>query len=263
MCLLISPAFAQQSYSTLTYSHSLSTSSASTISQDRDGNIYMLDAKRTLRKYDPSGKPLLHFSPTTRGQIAAIEAWNPLKVLLFYEDRQEILLLDRFLRPITSTQLSDYNISGTVRAATQSSDDSFWLFNETELTLSKLDIRNRSVTVSTPLNLILDQANLDVRQLREYQNKVYMLDANGGVLVFDNLGNYTTKLPFTGLSYISFYGNELYFVKDNILYFYDLYQQKQRTIALPSSKVYQAAFVSNKYTYLFSQKELDVYNLQP
>src|SRR5690606_36107547 len=130
-----------------------------------------------------------------------------MKILAFYQDRQQLLLLDRFLRPISSTTLTDFDFNGTVRAAALASDDGFWLFNETNFSLSKLDTRLRKLTSETPLNLILDKDRFDVRMIREYQNMVYMLDYNGGIYVFDNFGNYKKKLPYQGISYIGFSNN--------------------------------------------------------
>src|SRR5690606_13029589 len=118
--------------------------------------------------------------------------------------------------------------NGTIRAAALASDDSFWLFNETEFALSKLDTRLRKITSNTPLNLILDKDRFDIRMIREYQNMVYLLDFNGCIYLFDNLVNYKKKLPYTGLSYLSFQNNELYFVKENKLHFHDLYTSEAR-----------------------------------
>ncbi|MBD1398335.1 hypothetical protein H9Q13_14280 [Pontibacter sp. JH31] len=257
------PAFAQQPDSTLslTFSHSLAISSPSAISVDRNGSVYLLDQKRNLLMVDSLGKPVNIFSPPSRGRITAIEAWNPMKVFLFYEDRQEFMLLDRFMRPIASTRLSDLGFMGNVRAATLTSDDSFWLFNESDFTLSKIDLRYQKPIVETPLDLILDKARFDVRFLREYQNMVYLLDYNSGIYVFDNLGNYKKKLPFTGLSYIGFKGNELYFVKDNQLHFFDLYKLQDRAIPLPADKPYLSALVSSGMVYLFKKDSADVYRL--
>ncbi|RDV15099.1 hypothetical protein DXT99_10520 [Pontibacter diazotrophicus] len=254
-------AFAQQEEVTpqLVYSHSIPHRSPTSISQDRNGHLYVLDPMHNLLRLDSLGQPLDTFSPPTRGRISNIEAWSPMKILLFYEDRQTLLLLDRFLRPISSTDLRDINYEGIARAATLSSDDSFWLFDETNLTLSKLDLRLRKVTVETPLNLILDRERFDVRQLREYQNMLYLLDFNNGIYVFDNLGNYKKSIPFKGLSYIAFRGNELYFVQDGQLIFYDLYTSEKRTIALPVKEHYVTALVGDKQLYLFTNEKADIY----
>lgn len=263
LAVLAIPAFAQQSDSsvTLTFSHSFAISSPTTVSVARSGSVYLMDPNQNLFVLDTTGKPVNTFSPPSRGRISAVEAWNPMKVFLFYEDRQELTLLDRFMRPIANTRLTDLGYMGSVQAATLTSDDSFWLFNESDFTLSKLDLRYQKPIIKTPLDLILDKARFDVRFIREYQNMVYLLDYNGGIYVFDNLGNYKKKLPFTGVSYISFKGNELYFVKNNALYFFDLYKLRERTLHLPSDKNYLSALISNNLLYLFSKEQADVYRL--
>jgi hypothetical protein len=261
LVVLAMPASARQQDTTaiLTFSHSIAISSPTTISVDQNGSVYLMGPKRNLYKLDSLGKPLHAFSPPSRGRITAVEAWNPMKLFLFYEDRQELVLLDRFMTPIANTRLSDLNYTGNVRAATLTPDDSFWLFNESDFTLSKIDLRYQKAIVETPLDLILDKARFDVRFVREYQNLVYLLDYNGGIYVFDNLGNYKKKLPFTGLSYMGFHGNELYFVKDNQLHFFDLYELQERTLSLPAGKTYVSALASSNLLYLFTKDQADVY----
>jgi hypothetical protein len=242
----------------LKYSHTIAVSSPTISSKDRNGNIYLLDLNRNLLRLDVIGRPAGNFSPPTRGRISGIDAWNPLKVLLFYQDRQDLLLLDRFLRPIVSTNLIDLNYKGIAKVAALSSDDSFWLFDETSLTLSKLDFQLRKVTIETPLNLILEKERFDVKQMREYQNLVYLLDANG-IFVFDNLGNYKKKLPVTGLKSINFLDNDLYFIQDGKLHFINLYTSEKRTIQLPGQKPYISALVNEGFLYLFTSKGAEVY----
>ena len=243
----------------LKYSHSIAASSPTTISKDRNGNVYFLAPNRSLLRIDSLGNPLGTFSPPTRGRIASIDAWNPMKILLFYEDRQELFLLDRFLRPIGNTTLQDINYRGTAKAAALASDDGFWLFDETNLTLSKLNMQLRKVTIETPLNLILEKERFNVKQLREYQNMVYLLDDNG-IFVFDNLGNYKRKLPITGVNYMGFLNNELYFMQNGELHFVDLYTSQKRTLPLP--KPYVTALASDGQFYLFTTRALDVYTLR-
>ena len=239
----------------------LKVGSATAISTDRSNSVYFLNAQRNLVKLDSLGKLQHLYSPQTPlGRATTIDAWNPLKILLFNEDRQELLLLDRFLSPITSVLLPDFEINGTVRAAALATDDGFWLFNETDFKLSKLDMRLRRSVAETSLNLVLDKSRFDVRMLREYQHQVYLLDYNSGIYVFDNLGNYKQKLPFTGLSYIGFLNNDLYFVKDGSLHFYDLYKQTTRIIPFQKEKHYTTALATRNRLYLFSRNAADVYS---
>ncbi|WP_439881454.1 hypothetical protein ACSX1A_20275 [Pontibacter sp. MBLB2868] len=245
----------------LAYSHSVAINSPGTVSKDRNGNIYFLGPNRNLLRLDPLGRPLGNYSPPTRGRISGIDAWNPMKILLFYQDRQELLLLDRFLRPIVSTNLTDLNYQGTAKVASLASDDNFWLFDETNLTLSKLDLQLRKTTIETPLNLILDKERFNVKLLREYQNMVYLLDANG-IFVFDNLGNYKKKIPVAGLNFIGFLDNDIYYVKDNKLHFLNLYTSEKKIYWLPEQKQIISGIVSEGLLYLFTPKTAEVYSWQ-
>ncbi|OKL39267.1 hypothetical protein A3841_04225 [Pontibacter flavimaris] len=246
----------------LTYSHSLGISSATTISQDRNGNVYLLDERQNLLRLNPAGQAQDTYSPPARGRISSIHAWNPMKIVLFYEGSQEITLLDRFLRPISTSGLLDLQYEGTAKVAAPAGDLGYWLFDETSLTLAKLNPSMRQITVETPLNLLLNREEFDVRQLREYQNQVYLLDFNSGILVFDNLGNYKKKLPYIGLRHIGFRDNELYFVKEGRLYFYDLYTQQERVLELPQQKAYVSALVGDQHLFLFTKDTLEVYLME-
>ncbi|SFG87957.1 hypothetical protein [Pontibacter chinhatensis] len=246
----------------LSFSHRINISSPTSISQDRNGNIYLLDERQNLLRLNPAGQPVDTYSPPARGRISSIHAWNPMKIMLFYEGSQEITLLDRFLRPISTTGLLNLQYEGTAKVAAPAGDLGYWLFDETRLSLGKLDPSTRQLSVETPLNLLLSQEQFDVRQLREYQNLVYLLDYNSGILIFDNLGNYKKRLPIDGLQHIGFRNNELYYVKEGKLYFLDLYSTKERVLELPQEQAYTSALAGDKQLFLFTKNAVDVYFLE-
>jgi hypothetical protein len=230
------------------------------ISIDRLSNIYVTDRKNNLHKFDPAGKALQTFSPPITGRLAGVEAWNMVKILLFYDDRQQITLLDRFITPITTTRLADFT-NGIIRTATLAADDRIWLLNESDLTLSKIDIRFPDAILKTELNQILAKAPSDFRFMREYQNNLYLVDRLSGIYIFDNMGTYKKKLPLPGLSYLGFKGEELYYVKDNQLFFLNLYTQLTRNLPLPPEKNYQQALIGENFIYFFYNTGFDIYNL--
>ncbi|GAB3827968.1 hypothetical protein GCM10028895_40880 [Pontibacter rugosus] len=261
LLLITAPALAQDTIQVplLHYSHSIPTGSATAISLDRAGNVYLLDKNMNVLRLDALGRPIDTFSPPARGRFNSIHAWNPMKIVLFYEGSQQLVLLDRFLRPISTTDLLNLDYYNTAKLVAPANDQGYWLFDETNATLSKLNPSMREIAVETPLNLLLNQEQFDARQLREYQNLVYLLDYNSGIFVFDNLGNYKTK-PHTGLHYMGFRGNELYFVKENKLYFQDLYSQATRVLELSADKEYISALVGEDHQlYLFSRNSMDIY----
>jgi hypothetical protein len=228
-------------------------------SLDRRGNLYVTDAQNNLHQYSADGQPLNTYSPALPGHTMQVEAWNTAKVLVFYDDRQQVVLLDRFLAPISELALSEF-LDGQARVATLAPDDRFWLLNESDLTLRQFDATQKRFTITTPLDLLIGRTRPDFRFLREYQNNLYLLDRSSGVYVFDNLGNYRKKLPFTGLTHVGFRGDELYYQAADGLHFFHLYRLTERVMPLPVPGSTQV-LVGEQYAYLLLGNAVQVYKL--
>lgn len=228
-------------------------------SLDRRGNLYVTDAQNNLHQYAPDGQPLNTYSPPLPGHTAQVEAWNTAKILVFYDDRQQVIVLDRFLAPITEVTLMDH-LDGVARAVTLAPDDRYWLLNESDLTLRQFDAAQKRFTLTTPLDLLVGRTRPDFRFLREYQNNLYLLDRTTGVYVFDNLGNYRKKLPITGLSYIGFRGDELYYLAAGQVHFFHLYQLTERILPVPAPETRQV-LVGERYAYCLTPQGVQVYRM--
>lgn len=232
-------------------------------SLDRRGTLYLADRDNNLRQLSRDGQPLNTYSPTQPGHVALIEAWNQNSVLVFYDDRQQVLLLDRFLAPLSEIRLADY-LDGTVRTATLAPDGLLWLLDESALTLREFDPQALRVVQSTPLDLIIGRSRPDFRFLRQYQNNVYLVDHTSGIFVFDNLGNYRKKLPFTGLSFITFRGDELVYLAAGQLHFFHLYNLTERTQALPpdlDATTVRQVLLSDQLAYFVTAEGVRIYRL--
>jgi hypothetical protein len=232
-------------------------------SLDRRGILYLADRDNNLRQLGRDGQPLNTYSPTQPGHVAVIEAWNQNSLLAFYDDRQQVLLLDRFLAPLAEIRLADY-FDGTVRTVTLAPDGLLWLLDESALTLREFDPQALRVVQSTPLDLIIGRSRPDFRFLRQYQNNLYLVDHTSGIFVFDNLGNYRKKLPFTGLDFIAFRGDELAYLAGGQLHFFHLYNLTERTQPVPAgldaTTVRQVLF-DEQLAYFITAKGVSIYQL--
>jgi hypothetical protein len=232
-------------------------------SLDRRGALYVADADNNLRQYGPEGLPLSTYAPAQPGHAAQVEAWNVTTTMIFNDDRQQIILLDRFLSLISEVRLGDY-LDGTVRVATLAPDNFIWLLDESTLTLRELDPNTLRLVQNTPLDLIIGRSRPDFRFLRQYQNNTYLVDRSTGIYVFDNLGNYRKKLPFTGLSMVGFRGDELYYLDAGALHFFHLYNQTERRVALPAGLdpgAVRQVLVGETYAYIFTAAGVAVYQM--
>ena len=126
-------------------------------SLDRRGTLYVADADNNLRQFSGEGLPLNTYAPTQPGHVAQVEAYNLTNTLVFYDDRQQLILLDRFLAPITELRLADY-VDGTVRVATLAPDTRIWLFDESNLVLRQFDPNTLRLVQNTPLDLIIGRS---------------------------------------------------------------------------------------------------------
>ena len=228
-------------------------------SLDRRGNLYVTDRQNNLRQFGPDGQPLNTYSPPLPGHVMQVEAWNTAKVLVFYDDRQQALVLDRFLSPISELALLTY-LDGQARVLTLAPDDRYWLLNESDLTLRQFDSTQKRFTISTPLDLLIGRSRPDFRFLREYQNNLYLVDRVSGIYVFDNLGNYRKKIPLPGLTYAGFRGDELYYLAGSEVRFFHLYNFTERALPLPAAEV-QQVLVNDEYAYLLTPTGALVYKM--
>jgi hypothetical protein len=248
---------------TWTLVKTLTLPSAGAASIDRRGTLYLTDRDNNLRQLSRDGQPLNTYSPAQPGHVAVLEAWNQNSLLVFYDDRQQVLLLDRFLAPLSEIRLADY-IDGTVRTATLAPDGLLWLLDESNLVLREFDPQALRLVQNTPLDLLIGRSRPDFRFLRQYQNNLYLVDRTTGIFVFDNLGNYRKKLPFPGLDFVTFRGDELMYLGGNQLHFFHLYNLTERTQPLPpglDATTVRQVLLGDQYAYFVTTKGIAIYQL--
>ncbi|MBL6447164.1 hypothetical protein JMN32_12655 [Fulvivirga sp. 29W222] len=226
---------------------------------DRLNQIYIADKRGNLSQYKNTHLVQI-FSPQQTGNITLIEAWNPLKIFIFYADFQEYLFLDRFLSASQRYQAPELSrFSGMM---TLSNDNNLWIVDYINFGLKKYDINFGDYTINTPFDLILNPDKYEITFIREYQNLVFISDKNSGILVFDNLGNYLKKIQVKGVNHFSFTGDELYYISGNdVLIKVNIYSDKRSTLSLPQDALFAFLYDNNKLA-LISEKALNTYSIK-
>ena len=148
------------------------------------------------------------------------------------------------------------NEIGFARIATIAADNQLWTIDENDFSLKKYDLDGQKIIQKTPLELILKAKDYHINFMREYQNLLYVNDKQSGVLVFDNMGNYKKKIALTGITTFGFINEELYYLKDNKIYFFNVYHFAERSINLPEGINVTNVIVSPDNIYLFSGTNL-------
>jgi len=203
------------------------------VSIDRNGNLFLTTIDGGVHKYSPEGDSIISYSPRKKGRITLIEAWNGLRIFLFFVDLQEYVFLDRFLRPSPFYSFDPEHIlfSGI---ATTAADENIWILDPGDFSLKKYNSILNSVEFSRPLDRILPTQDYEITFVREYQNLLFLVDVNTGIYVFDNLGTYQRHLPIPNLNQIQFFVDKMYFLENNALSIIDIYKGTKVSIPIPT-----------------------------
>lgn len=233
------------------------------VSYDPYGFAYIGDEKGNFYKLDSLGKQMVNYSPPRRGAISSIEAYRNVNIFIFYRDFQVFYYIDRFLNASQSLSFNPDKV-GYARLATPALDQSIWVVDDADFTLKKYNTTYQSVDISTPMDLLIDPRSYDMNFMKEYQNLLFINDANSGVLIFDNMGNYKTKIPVVGLTYFSFYEESLVYSKgDGKIHMVHLYTYNDIVIEHADFVGVKEVFISNQKLYSLKNNALQIYSYTP
>ena len=197
---------------------------ASTIS----GDIYL---------FSEQGKQLNLFSPARQGRLNQLEAAWTVNVFSFSADLQEYRILDRFLNPLTENgfSLAEINLA---KASTLGNNNVIWVWDESDLRLKSLDYRRNLILQEQPLNLILDSDNLEVAEIREFKNRLFINVPASGIFIFDNQGNLMRKVDVNGINKLCYYNDHLLWIDSLNLMALSLSTNEIQTLAQLPDAVY-------------------------
>src|SRR5207302_8233347 len=164
---------------------------------DNLDNLYVLSSTNQLKKFNAQGDSVGVYNQVKRfGKLSTIDVTNPLKLLLFYKDFSTVVTLDQLLTLRASLDLRRNNIIQT-SAVGLSYDGNFWLFDEYENKLKKLDEQG-TLLLETPDFRTLFPDAIRPQQVIDQNGMVYLYDPKVGVYLFDHYGAFKKKLPITG-----------------------------------------------------------------
>lgn len=183
---------------------------------DNLGNLYVLTRNNQLKKLHPNGDSISIYNDVRRyGKVHAIDATNPLKLLLYYKDFGTIVVLDRLLNVRTTIGLRQYNLF-QVKAVSQSYDNNIWLYDEQEARLKKLDEEGNLLTQFADFRQGMDVTPSPARII-DYDRQLYLYDPGTGWFIFDYFGTLKTRLPLMGWQDVQVVDNKLFGRKNGML----------------------------------------------
>ncbi|WP_235954601.1 hypothetical protein [Cyclobacterium salsum] len=171
---------------------------ADKLSVDRRGNIFVSDQNGYLRQFSEQGDSLNIYAPAFSAPLSQLDAFWTVSIFLFSASQQQIEILDRFLNPINRSTMADLGITGYISHASQGNNHGLWLYDETDLRLKKIDLSSGNLVQQQPLMALLPHSSLEILQIQERKNLLFLQIATEGIYLFDNQANFIKKIPIPG-----------------------------------------------------------------
>lgn len=230
----------------------------STIAIDQYLHLYYTD-NQTIYKVDSTGKQIFSQSSKNWSSISAIDARNPMKVLLFSEDQQLIEYLDNTLtKQQESVDLNQEGFSMVDKVVSSAQPNKVWLFDSDN---SKIVLFSKLYKQQQQIDNIFGLLSISaIDQLLEHNNQLFILDETRGVFVLDMYGTLLHYYDLKNVQYIAAENEYLYYLQQGKLFFYHLRTKEKGEIQLPISPVISFQKIGARM-YLQTAKEIIAFSL--
>lgn len=160
------------------------------------------------------GTEIFEYKNVSLGKITKVDLQNPLKIVLFYEDFNSVVLLDNQLNKMTEINFSQNPNPIVVSAIGMSTQNQLWIYNTLNQQIGLFDyLKNEYKTVSIPMT----------EQIQYYQtdfNNFYWIDKKNNWFSCDIFGKITSLGKVKDFDKIAIISSSQYlFSKNNLLFF--------------------------------------------
>lgn len=163
---------------------------------DRLGNVYYVDSKNTLNKFEPSINRYTKYADLRNGEITTIDVSNPLRIVVFYESQSVVKFLDINLTEINSFQIRNNYSEGWVSLVSGSNNNGLWMYDNVNRKLIKIGEQFNTQFSSGDLYLLLSK-RINPISLFENSDELFLCDSTQGIFVFDLFGGYKKTIQYS------------------------------------------------------------------
>ncbi|MCF6366835.1 MAG: hypothetical protein L3J35_11595 [Bacteroidales bacterium] len=222
---------------------------ADIIFADGFDNLYVL-SENSFIKYNSKGKEIFSFYPEAGDKITNADVRNSLKVILFFEDQNKIIVLDNKLSKISNEiYLDKFNIFGDA-VICGSTIGGYWIYDNINSRLLKLNVDfileyKKDLNISEEIISISD--NSENVFLQKSSREFISYDFNAGVT--EDMQIYKASERY------SFINDEIVFYSGNVhgLTFFNWKKSEYRYIKLPKDISITNAVLGKSKVFFFNK----------
>jgi hypothetical protein len=217
---------------------------------DRLGDFFTVTTSGEIKKFDPDGKMFSRLKSRTI-KPTLVEPWYHPSIFVFDRNNQKYFFFDRHFENVR-----EYAVEPSWAV------EPFLICPRGDNRLLVLDKADYSIKLVNPLtnqlqsefaiDAALVASNPEFSYMREYQNMIFLLDSKSGIIILSNIGKLISKIEVAGINNFNFFGEEMYYLSENKINFFDLYSEEKRTIPLDGN--YRFALATDERIIAVSDK---------
>ena len=188
------------------------------------------------------------------GNITSANAFNPLKINLFYKDFNTAVILDNRLSEMFKIDFNAIQPYKSVSHISTGHDNTLWIFNQDTRQLELYDYKLNTTRAET---LPVKSAVLD---LKSNYNHCWLLTKKH-LYVYNYFGSLLKKMPHDGYTSIAETNGNIILKKDNNLFYLKENMQNTTPIKLPNLLIKQF-FVMGETLYIYADETLNQFQLK-
>ena len=197
----------------------------------------------------------LEYKNIALGEVTHIDRQNPLKIVLFYENFNTVILLDNQLNELQKINLTEITSPIIATAVGLASQNRLWIYNNLTQQIGFLDyLKNTFQTITPPFEGKIKYYESDF-------NSFQWIDEQLNWYSCDVFGKITTlgKIPdFDQVQIIS--NQSVLFTKGDLFYFYDV--DKNKTSPIENvKKTFDNFYFKDQILSIFTNQEIHNYKI--
>lgn len=226
---------------------------------DKFGNIYVANGPR-LTRFCNKGHITADFRSAFAGNITFIDASNPLQILIFYRDFNQVLFLSKNL-----IELSPAIVLGSIgvknaELVCASEKGGFWVLDwlSREVKYFNQDFK---LLNQTSLHGILNIVGDNPMFMTEHNSRLYISFPKSGVHYFDRLGTYLSYYPLGNVSEFQINMNHIVLVDYNKVKIFTKETGESQIIELNIDLPLKSARIEGDRLFVFTEQKIHIFKI--
>jgi hypothetical protein len=217
---------------------------------DIQGNEYKIYDQEIV-KLNSATQEEFRYSNKLLGNITLLDATNPLRPVIFFEDVQKLVITDNTLSKQNQQIISfeDLGMFQIKCAASSRIDNGIWVYDQELLQIVKLDQTLNPVIETGNLLQLLNLNELSPTRMIEKGGFLYVYCPINGLLIFDIYGTFYKIVPIIDISAWDVRDKKIYYVQHRDAYIYILRDFESFSLNTTYPKSNRILWIDNVYLY--------------